>query len=192
MQVAECAQHLEPGFLHGFEVRAAGDENDILSAGSQTGAEVTADTAATDDCDLHLSVFSSYWSPWKDRHVSRSRRIFESARCREAVAQHKIHPAAWPHRRCCPRSDRGFCMNRPEKLPSTIRPHIASRMEGIEPFHVVVLVNRAKELEAQGRSIANMVVGEPDAPTPPLIAAAGIRADAGGRISYTPSLGIRP
>ena len=81
-------------------------------------------------------------------------------------------------------------MNRPEKLPSTVSPHIASRMEGIEPFHVVVLINRAKELEAQGRTIANMVVGEPDAPTPPLIAAAGIRAIEGGRISYTSSLGI--
>jgi aspartate/methionine/tyrosine aminotransferase len=80
-------------------------------------------------------------------------------------------------------------MNRPEKLPPTVGPHIASRMEGIEPFHVVVLINRAKELEAQGRSIANMVVGEPDAPTPPLIAAAGIRAIEGGRISYTSSLG---
>ena len=42
-------------------------------------------------------------------------------------------------------------MNRPEKLPSAASPHIASRMEGIEPFHVVVLINRAKELEAQGQ-----------------------------------------
>ena len=83
-------------------------------------------------------------------------------------------------------------MNRPEKLPSTRRPRLASRMEGIAPFHVVVLINRAKELEAQGRSVANMVVGEPDAPTPPLIAAAGIRAIEGGRISYTSSLGIAP
>jgi aspartate/methionine/tyrosine aminotransferase len=80
-------------------------------------------------------------------------------------------------------------MNRPEKFPPTT-PHIASRMEGIEPFHVVVLINRAKELEAQGRSVANMVVGEPDATTPPLIAAAGIRAIEGGRLGYTPSLGI--
>jgi aspartate/methionine/tyrosine aminotransferase len=83
-------------------------------------------------------------------------------------------------------------MNRPERLAPTASPHLASRMEGIEPFHVVVLVNRAKELEAQGRSISNMVVGEPDAPIAPLIAAAGIRAIEGGRISYTPSLGITP
>ena len=81
-------------------------------------------------------------------------------------------------------------MNRPENLPPTFPPRLASRMEGIEPFHVVVLINRAKELEAQGRSIANMVVGEPDAPTPPLIGAAGIRAIEAGRISYTSSLGI--
>ena len=50
-------------------------------------------------------------------------------------------------------------MNRPEKLRATPAAHLASRMEGIEPFHVVVLINRAKELEAQGRSVANMVVG---------------------------------
>ena len=83
-------------------------------------------------------------------------------------------------------------MNRPEKVPRIAQPHLASRMEGIEPFHVVVLINRAKELEAQGRSIANMVVGEPDALTPPLIAAAGKRAIEGGRLGYTSSLGIAP
>ena len=83
-------------------------------------------------------------------------------------------------------------MNRPEKVPPIAQPHLASRMEGIEPFHVVVLINRAKELEAQGRTIANMVVGEPDAPTPALIAAAGMRAIEGGRLGYTSSLGIAP
>ncbi|HXF17320.1 MAG TPA: aminotransferase class I/II-fold pyridoxal phosphate-dependent enzyme, partial [Burkholderiales bacterium] len=81
-------------------------------------------------------------------------------------------------------------MNSPEKLSPAPTRHLASRMDDIEPFHVVVLINRAKELEAQGRSIANMVVGEPDAPTAPLIAAAGIRAIESGRISYTASLGI--
>jgi len=81
-------------------------------------------------------------------------------------------------------------MNRPEPLRPAAQ--IASRMEDIEPFHVVVLINRAKELEAQGRSIANMVIGEPDAPVPPLVAEAGIRAIHGGRIGYTPSLGITP
>jgi aspartate/methionine/tyrosine aminotransferase len=81
-------------------------------------------------------------------------------------------------------------MNRPEKLPAARPPHLASRLDEIEPFHVVVLINRAKELEAAGRSISNMVVGEPDAPVPPLVAEAGIRAIRDGRIGYTPSLGI--
>lgn len=81
-------------------------------------------------------------------------------------------------------------MNRPEKLPRRPMPQLASRLDQIEPFHVVVLINRAKELEAAGRSISNMVVGEPDAPVPPRIAEAGIRAIEGGRIGYTPSLGI--
>lgn len=83
-------------------------------------------------------------------------------------------------------------MNRPEKLPSTRQFQLAARMGEIEPFHVVVLINRAKALEAEGRSIANMVVGEPDAPVPPRVAEAGIRAIQGGRVGYTPSLGITP
>jgi aspartate/methionine/tyrosine aminotransferase len=62
-------------------------------------------------------------------------------------------------------------------------------MADIEPFHVLVLVTRAKELEAQGRSIVNMVVGEPDFPTPPLVIEAGVRALRSGQLRYTPSLG---
>ncbi|HVY05074.1 MAG TPA: pyridoxal phosphate-dependent aminotransferase [Burkholderiales bacterium] len=81
-------------------------------------------------------------------------------------------------------------MNRPEQLPRTWNGPLASRLEEIEPFHVVVLINRAKELEAAGRTISNMVVGEPDAPVPPRVAEAGMRAIKGGRIGYTPSLGI--
>ncbi len=56
-------------------------------------------------------------------------------------------------------------MNRPEKLARNASPHLASRMDGIEPFHVMALIARARELEAQGRTVSNMVVGEPDAPT---------------------------
>ena len=63
-------------------------------------------------------------------------------------------------------------------------------MSAIEPFHVVVLVTRAKELEAQGRSIVNMVIGEPDFPTPQPIVDAGIAALRANKIAYTPSLGI--
>ena len=54
-------------------------------------------------------------------------------------------------------------MNHPQALgPNALR--TATRMADIEPFHVVVLIARAQQLEAAGRSIVNMVVGEPDAP----------------------------
>ena len=73
---------------------------------------------------------------------------------------------------------------------STMRAHpLAERMAQIEPFHVVVLVTRARELEAQGRSIVNMVIGEPDFPTPQPIVDAGVAALRSGQVRYTPSLG---
>jgi aspartate/methionine/tyrosine aminotransferase len=75
-------------------------------------------------------------------------------------------------------------MNSPQPLH-----HLAARMAAIEPFHVVVLVTRAKELEAQGRSIVNLVIGEPDFPTPSPIVQAGVRALQAGQVRYTPSLG---
>ncbi len=46
----------------------------------------------------------------------------------------------------------------------TYRP--ASRLAGIAPFHVVELLTRARQLEAEGRDIIHMEVGEPDFPTP--------------------------
>ncbi len=49
---------------------------------------------------------------------------------------------------------------------------------------------RAKELEAQGRSIIHMEVGEPDFSTPDPIIQAGHHALANGRTHYTPALGL--
>jgi aspartate/methionine/tyrosine aminotransferase len=79
-------------------------------------------------------------------------------------------------------------MNRPERMTST-RLRLAARMAEIEPFHVVVLVTRAKQLEAEGRSIVNMVIGEPDFPTPQPIVDAAIEALRRNEIRYSPSLG---
>lgn len=76
-------------------------------------------------------------------------------------------------------------------MPTRVH-RLAARMAGIEPFHVVALVTRAKALEAQGRDIVNLVIGEPDFPTPAPIVEAGIAALRGNRIGYTPSLGITP
>ena len=66
----------------------------------------------------------------------------------------------------------------------------ARRMLDIQPFHVMALLARARELEAQGRSIIHMEIGEPDFPTPQPVIAAGIRALQQGDIHYTPALGL--
>lgn len=68
--------------------------------------------------------------------------------------------------------------------------HLARRMESIAPFHVMELLGRAQALEAQGRSIIHMEVGEPDFPTAEPIVAAGHRALAEGRTRYTAAVGI--
>lgn len=52
------------------------------------------------------------------------------------------------------------------------------------------LLGRAAELEAAGRSIVHLEVGEPDFPTPEPVVAAGRRALAEGRTRYTPARGL--
>lgn len=68
--------------------------------------------------------------------------------------------------------------------------HLARRMADIQPFHVMELLRRARELEAAGRDIIHMEVGEPDFPTPPPMIAAASRFIAGGDVHYTPGLGL--
>ena len=68
--------------------------------------------------------------------------------------------------------------------------NIAARMAEIEPFHVMELMARAKTLEAQGREIVHMEVGEPDFPTPQPIIEAAQRFIAGGQVFYTHALGL--
>lgn len=74
-------------------------------------------------------------------------------------------------------------------LPDPASSRLATRMADIEPFHVVDLITRAKALEAQGRTVVNMVVGEPDEPVAAPIAEAGIQAIRSGHVHYTPGLG---
>jgi aspartate/methionine/tyrosine aminotransferase len=54
-------------------------------------------------------------------------------------------------------------------------PHIARRMEEFSPFYVMELLQRAKQLEAQGKDIIHMEIGEPDYPTPISVINAGIK-----------------
>jgi len=67
---------------------------------------------------------------------------------------------------------------------------LATRMADISAFEAVELFTKARELEAQGRSIIHMEVGEPDFPTPEPILEAGRRALNEGKVHYTPALGI--
>jgi aspartate/methionine/tyrosine aminotransferase len=66
----------------------------------------------------------------------------------------------------------------------------ADRLADIAPFHVMELMARAKELEAGGRDIIHMEVGEPDFPTPEPIVAAAQAHIASGRVRYTAALGL--
>jgi len=68
--------------------------------------------------------------------------------------------------------------------------HIARRMADIEPFHVMDLLARARKLEAAGRSIVHLEIGEPDFPTPEPIMEAGRQALADGHTHYTPAVGL--
>jgi len=67
---------------------------------------------------------------------------------------------------------------------------IADRLARIEPFHVMDILARARAMEAQGRSIIHMEIGEPDFPTAPGIVQAGIEALKAGHTHYTPALGL--
>jgi aspartate/methionine/tyrosine aminotransferase len=66
----------------------------------------------------------------------------------------------------------------------------ALRVAGIEPFHVMEVQTAARALEAAGRTVVHMEIGEPDFPTPAPVAGAAQRAIAAGDIYYTSALGI--
>jgi aspartate/methionine/tyrosine aminotransferase len=66
----------------------------------------------------------------------------------------------------------------------------AARMADIEPFHVMDVQNRAHELEAKGRRIIHMEIGQPDFPAPPQVAEAAVQAIRARRLGYTASVGI--
>ncbi len=63
-------------------------------------------------------------------------------------------------------------------------------MADIQPFHVMDLLARARALEAQGRDIVHMEIGEPDFVTPEPIRTAAKQALDAGHTHYTPSLGL--
>ena len=70
-------------------------------------------------------------------------------------------------------------------------PAIAARLSQIEPFHVMEIATHARALEAQGRDVIHMEIGEPDFPTPQPVIDAAQSLLASGQIYYTSALGIR-
>ncbi|MGC1509988.1 aminotransferase class I/II-fold pyridoxal phosphate-dependent enzyme [Ketobacter sp.] len=67
---------------------------------------------------------------------------------------------------------------------------LADRAAQIKSFHVMALVEQAAQLEAQGRDIIHLEVGEPDFPTPANVVAAGVAAMQEGKTRYTAALGL--
>ena len=67
---------------------------------------------------------------------------------------------------------------------------ISHRAKRIKPFYVMELLEKAKELEAQGEDIIHMEIGEPDFATPELVKEAAIKAIKDNHTFYTHSLGL--
>lgn len=63
-------------------------------------------------------------------------------------------------------------------------------MAGIAPFHVMDILARAQALEASGRDIIHLEIGEPDFATPAPIVEAGVTALRAGHTHYTSALGL--
>lgn len=74
--------------------------------------------------------------------------------------------------------------------PNTCRPDGARRLADVDAFRVMDILARARALEAAGRDIIHLEIGEPDFATPEPILAAGIDALRRSLTHYTPALGL--
>jgi aspartate/methionine/tyrosine aminotransferase len=75
-------------------------------------------------------------------------------------------------------------------LTNAIRLLAARRVAEIQPFVVMDVLARAHQLEAAGRRVFHMEIGEPDFTAPPQVVAAATRALRDGRSAYTATLGL--
>lgn len=66
----------------------------------------------------------------------------------------------------------------------------AARVAEIAPFHVMEVQTAARALEAAGRTVVHMEIGEPDFPTPAPVIEAAQSAIAAGDLYYTSALGL--
>jgi aspartate/methionine/tyrosine aminotransferase len=75
-------------------------------------------------------------------------------------------------------------------MDDTLPLRLSQRARDIQPFQAMNIMARARAMEAAGRSIIHMEIGEPDFPTPPSVVEAGVRALREGHTHYTPALGL--
>lgn len=68
--------------------------------------------------------------------------------------------------------------------------NFSARSRDIEPFHVMALLARANELQAQGEDVIHLEIGEPDFVTAEPIIQAGQAALAQGHTRYTAARGL--
>src|SRR6059036_1464122 len=67
---------------------------------------------------------------------------------------------------------------------------LASRMSRLGTETAFEVLAKARALEAKGRNIVHLEIGEPDFDTPPAIVAAGVAALERGETHYTQSAGV--
>jgi aspartate/methionine/tyrosine aminotransferase len=67
---------------------------------------------------------------------------------------------------------------------------IARRMQAIAPFRVMAILARARAMEAQGRDIVHMEIGEPDFVSPQPVIDAAQASLQSGQTHYTPAAGL--
>ena len=67
--------------------------------------------------------------------------------------------------------------------------HLARRVAEVTPFLAMEIMERAKQLEAEGKEIIYLCLGEPDFPTPEPIVSTAREAMLAGETRYTHSLG---
>src|SRR5439155_1359627 len=103
------------------------------------------------------------------------------------------------NRHCEERSDEAISAGlerveaaRPAVLGRIRMLQMAGRMAVLGTETAFEVLARANALAAQGRSIINLGIGQPDFPTPAHIVEAGRKALADGHHGYTPANGISP
>jgi aspartate/methionine/tyrosine aminotransferase len=67
---------------------------------------------------------------------------------------------------------------------------LSERAANMPPFHVMEVLERAQELEREGRNIIHLEIGEPDFPTAPHVCEAAAAAMCSGNTKYTHSQGV--